>query len=114
MEGRILYPRFYKTGRGETNLDYPYLIRNYPRTAFLLIGLDGQSGVIFPEDVPGDIPQASHAIIIGCATTDAPSIIQAAAVVLLDQESKVYFRSPSAPLHCPLPDPICVNNSTCY
>jgi hypothetical protein len=114
MEGRILYPRFYKTGRGETNVDYPYLFQNYPRTAFMLIGPDGQNGVIFPEDAPGDIPQASHAIIIGCEMHQAPTVVQAFAVVLLDQENKVYFRSPSAPLHCPLPDPICVNNSTCY
>ncbi len=115
--GRALYPRYYRGGRGEPGLDYPYLALNYDRTVFTLISPSGQNGVILASSFPPYFPHASDVIVIGC---DNPTpngaraqTIDALAVFVLNDYNVAYSRNPAAPLNCPVPEPVCDNNHNC-
>ncbi len=107
--GRILYPRFYKKGKGEPMIFDAYEIKEYPRIAFTLIGPFGQTGVILPMLAPPfKFPNASDAIVIGCQHPRKTGIrypyLDALLVIVLEEsEVIVYSREPTTTLQCPTP-----------
>jgi hypothetical protein len=111
LVGRTLYPRWYKMGGGEfVNAFYPYNNRDFPRTAFVLIGPKGADGIVLPGGIPKYFPHTQDALVIGCREKD---YVDAFAVILLDATQTVYARSPMSELTCPLRQPVCTNNSSC-
>jgi hypothetical protein len=112
LQGRVLYPLYYRRNQGEPTRYAPYAPRDYPRTVFMLIGPHGMSHVILPGDTPAHLPNVSDAIVLGCwDRTD--NLISALAVVLPARHS-VFVRDPSTQASCPLPAPVCDNNGNCY
>ena len=109
--GRALYPRFYKMNQGEfQGAFYPYHTLGFPRTAFRLIGPAGERSVVLPGDVPEYLPHAGDVLVLGCR---GANYFDALLVIVLDGNGAVYSRQPEAPLQCPLPQPVCDNNSVC-
>jgi hypothetical protein len=106
VEGRALYPRFYRTGDGEPGEDWvAFMERDFPRLGFFLIGSEKVS-VIMPMDKSPEIfPHAADVIVVGCREDDYID----AAVVLISSESlgdyEVLFRPSLENLSCPLPSP---------
>ncbi len=107
--GRVLYPRFYPIDRGEI-IFYPFVTKGFPRTAFTLIGPDGERGVILPGDAPKYFPHASDAIVLGCKEE---KYLDALAVIILDETEAIYTRAPKSDLQCPLKQPVCNSNRVC-
>ncbi len=106
LEGRLLYPRYYASGSGEPNSDYPYTPLEYPRLVFTLIGpqthgLLGE-GVIVPGLNPNHRLHASDVVVIGCKTD---LFFDALVVIVLDEAGYVYRRFPESALQCPLQSP---------
>jgi len=111
LVGRTLYPRWYKMGGGEfANAFYPYNNRDFPRTAFVLIGPKGADGIVLPGGIPKYLPHTADALVIGCREKD---YVDALAVIILDATQTVYTRTPMSELTCPLRQPVCSNNSSC-
>jgi hypothetical protein len=108
--GRALYPRYYWVGGGESASDYPYLPLEFPRLAFTLIGPTGRKGVILPGDMPAHFQNASDVIVLGCRSA---KYIDALLVYVSSEPRKIYMRSPTSPLTCPLRQPYCVDKTTC-
>jgi hypothetical protein len=110
--GRTLYPRSYKLGQGDFRLYFePYTVMEFPRTGFILIGPEGQNGVLLPGRVHKYLPHATDALVIGCREK---SYVDALLVILLDETETVYARAPMSELTCPLKQPVCENNTVCY
>jgi len=107
--GRILYPRYYPMDRGEFLFD-PFVTMGFPRTAFTLIGPEGEQGVILPGDSPKYFPHAIDALILGCKEE---KYLDALAVILLDENGAIYTRAPKSALQCPLKQPVCNSNRVC-
>jgi hypothetical protein len=107
--GRILYPRYYPMDRGEIFI-YPFVTMGFPRTAFTLIGLHGDQGVVLPGDIPKHFPHAADALVLGCKEE---KYLDAVAVILLDDSGAIYTRDPESELHCPLKQPVCNTNRVC-
>ena len=107
--GRVLYPRYYPIDRGEILL-YPFIALGFPRTALMLIGPEGERGVILPGDVPEYFPHAVDALVLGCKEE---KYLDALAVILLDENDAVYTRAPESDLQCPLKQPVCDDNRVC-
>ncbi len=107
--GRALYPRFYQIGRGEIHF-YPYIEMGFPRTGFILIGPKGQQGVLLPGETPKHLTHGSDVLVLGCKEQNYTDVL---AVILLDETSAVYTRSPMSDLTCPLKQPVCDNNHVC-
>ena len=107
--GRILYPRYYPIDRGEFLFD-PFVTMAFPRTAFTLIGPQGERGVISPGPTPDHFPHAVDAIVLGCKEE---KYLDALAVILLDENGAVYTRAPKSDLQCPLKQPVCNSNRVC-
>lgn len=104
ISGRLLYPRFYASGKGELGLDYPYTSLDYRRLVFVVIGpLDPEAvGVILPiENLPPNL-QAEDVIVLGCVNDN---FMDAAIVFVLSEPARVYARSTDLVLQCPLPNP---------
>jgi hypothetical protein len=122
LSGRALYPRFYNDTQGEHSASRDvFTAKPYPRLAFWIIGpyqtrftnVPGIEQALLPLSASPDyFPNASDVVVIGCRHTN-PRYIDAALVVVLGQQPKVYLRQPSAPLTCPLPEPVCDNNQVC-
>ncbi len=114
--GRMLYPRFYAIGKGETALDVPYNIQPYPRMAFTLIGPAGQTGVVLPGKVQGRFASGADVLVVGCYTPLRGGVqtgtIDALVVMLPGQAVSV--RGPLSDLECPLRAPVCTDHETCY
>jgi len=110
LVGRILYPRYYPMDRGEILFD-PFVTMGFPRTAFTLIGPQGQRGVILPGPSPDHFPHAVDAIVLGCREE---KYLDALAVILLDENGSIYTRSPESEFQCPLKQPVCNNNRVCH
>ena len=111
LVGRALYPRSYKMDQGEfVNAFFPYDTLGFPRTAFMLIGPAGERGVLLPGDVPEYLPHASDVLVVGCQSAVH---FDAVMVIVLNDAKAAYSRHPEAPLQCPLPQPVCDNNSVC-
>jgi hypothetical protein len=111
--GRALYPRYYKVNQGEfVNAFYPYQTLGYPRTAFRLIGPAGDYGVILPmRDAPDYFPHTGDTLVVGC---NGQNYLDALLVIVLNNHNIIYIRKPAAAtLQCPLPEPVCNNNSVC-
>jgi hypothetical protein len=109
--GRALYPRFYKMNQGHYQGGfYPFHALGFPRTAFKLIGPAGEHSVVLPGGIPEYLPHASDVLVLGCNGTD---YFDALVVIVLDGHGAAYVREPEAPLQCPLPQPVCNNNSVC-
>jgi hypothetical protein len=104
ISGRLLYPRFYPSGKGEPGLDYPYTALDYRRLVFMVIRPFGPSanGVILPIENPQPNLHASDVIVLGCATDN---FLDAAVVFVLSEPIEVYVRSADPLLQCPLPTP---------
>lgn len=106
LEGRLLYPRYYASGIGEPNSDYPYTPLEYSRLVFTLIGphtygLLGE-GVIVPGLNPNFPLHASDVMVIGCKND---LFFDALIVIVLDEAGYVYHRFPESALQCPLQSP---------
>jgi hypothetical protein len=111
--GRALYPRYYKMDQGEfVNAFYPYQTLGFPRIAFRLIGPAGDYGVVLPiSDAPAYFPHTGDMLVVGCK---GQNYLDALLVISLDDNKKIYTRKPVAStLQCPLPQPVCNNNSKC-
>lgn len=106
-EGRVLYPRAYRSGEGEQDRSTDYQPRDFRRLVFMLIGpyAPDPEGVV----LPGDAPPALHTadvVVIGCKTANYYSyFIDAVIVFVTSGDGQVYSRIPQAPLQCPLPEP---------
>ena len=113
LSGRALYPRFFKYNEGMVDEEKIFSDRAYPRSVFMLTKPDApQEGVILPmEKSPEFFPNGSDVFVFGCRSSE--KLIDASMVIVLKPELHVYTRSPSAPLSCPLPEPICDNNHVC-
>jgi hypothetical protein len=61
---------------------------------------------------PAYFPNAADVIVIGCRHIK-PIYVDAALVIVLGQQPKIYLRQPGAPLVCPLPEPVCDDNHVC-
>jgi hypothetical protein len=109
LVGRTLYPRHYPMDRGEIYY-FPYVAMGFPRLAFILIGPNGEQGVVLPGDVPRYFPHGAGVLVLGCREE---KYVDALAVILLDENSAVYTRAPSSDLQCPLRQPVCNNNRVC-
>jgi len=110
INGRALYPRYFFENKGEVKNMYPYLTLGYPRIAFTVIGPLGTTNVILPQSQSSDFPNASDVIVLGCLNGQD---MDALAIVLIQDGAIVYTREPSAPLQCPLPQPVCDENHVC-
>ena len=109
LVGRILYPRYYPMDRGEFLFD-PFVTMGFPRTAFTLIGQEGEQGIILPGDSPKYFPHAVDALVLGCKEE---KYLDALAVILLDKSGAIYTRAPKSDLQCPLKQPVCNSNRVC-
>ena len=107
--GRVLYPRYYPIDRVEILL-YPFVPMGFPRTAFTLIGPQGEQGVILPGDVRKYFPHAVDALVLGCKEE---KYLDALAVILLDESEAIFTREPKSDLQCPLKQPVCNSNRVC-
>jgi hypothetical protein len=114
IDGRLLYPRFYRQGGGEPARNEPFVSREYPRMAFILVGPRGSVPVILARESPVSMPDASDAIVVGCLTQHDGAYVLSAAGVALPTQGLAYARQPSAPLECPLPEPVCDGNGNCH
>jgi len=116
LQGRILYPRQFSKDEGpKRSVYYFYRRKPYPRMLLTLIGPNGETPVILPSLQALPIPNASDAIILGCRENiDAPAwaYVQVWAV-FLTHNNILLKRTPSIPLACPLPEPVCDNNRNC-
>lgn len=109
--GRVLYPRYYQMGQGEfQNAFYPFHNLPFPRTAFKLIGPAGEQSIVLPGEIPAELSHTSDALVLGCKTQNYHDAL---VVIVLDEEKSIHLRQPEAPLECPLPQPVCNNNSVC-
>jgi 4-amino-4-deoxy-L-arabinose transferase-like glycosyltransferase len=117
--GRGLYPRFYPAGEGEFSAGKDaFEVKNFPRMSFSWLGPQGQLGVVLPTSKPVVFPDAVDVVVVGCQHPREGYLfpyLDAVLVVVIPSEntSMVYVRDPSAPLACPLPDPVCDNNHNC-
>jgi hypothetical protein len=111
LVGRTLYPRSYKLGQGEVSFYfYPFTNMDFPRTGFFLIGPHGQDNIILPGGIPGYLPHAADALVIGCREEH---YVDALIVIVLDGNDAVYTRSPMPKMSCPMKQPVCKDNSKC-
>jgi hypothetical protein len=110
VNGRALNPRSFWINEGIPKNSYPYMVMDFPRTAFTVIGSSGASFVILPRGEVPYFPDASDVIVLGCQTD---SYIDAMAVVVISDETVIYNRQPASLLQCPLPQPVCDENQVC-
>jgi len=113
IEGRLLYPLHYRQGEGEPTRYAPYTALDFPRTVFVLIGPEGLLHVILPGGRPPPLPNGSDAILLGCRVRGLTFDLTQAVALVLPDEGLGLVRSPSAPLACPLPEPVCDGNGNC-
>jgi hypothetical protein len=106
VEGRALYPRYYKAGEGEPGENWAAFIeRNYDRLGFSLVGPENGSVIIPLEEPPEIFPNASDVIVVGCREED---YIDAALVLVSPEapaEVELLVRPSFDALTCPLPSP---------
>jgi 4-amino-4-deoxy-L-arabinose transferase-like glycosyltransferase len=70
--GRLLYPRFFRpnTGLSSANPSPAYKVRDFARLGFLLLNQTSTPAVFPTRQVPGEIPHAADAIVLGCQKDD--------------------------------------------
>lgn len=127
--GRGLYPRYYGMGQGESSGGVDaYEPENYPRLAFTLIGPFERKDVILPWVIQNPsrlrstrFPNALDVIVIGClrslreekSKSMYKDVVDALMIVILGDSPEIFLRNPSAPLECPIPEPVCEDNYNC-
>jgi hypothetical protein len=101
IEGRMLYPRYYRAGKGETKRAYPYIKLDYSRLAFITISPYGYGleKVIARGGRPRGILHAADVIIIGCKNR---LFFDALVVFVISEPGSVYIRFPLSNLQCPM------------
>jgi hypothetical protein len=109
VEGRLLYPRHYPAGSGQYDLSTHYMIREYPRLVFIVIGPDtsmlGQN-VLMPGANRNIEIHAADVIVAGCSNTaHYASFIDALFVIILTDPPSIHHRNPVPPLQCPFEEP---------
>jgi hypothetical protein len=120
--GRALYPSFLNDNQGKHSASRDvFTPRLYPRLALWVIGpfepkyttFSGVAQALLPlTSTPAYFPNAADVIVIGCRHIK-PIYVDAALVIVLGQQPKIYLRQPGAPLVCPLPEPVCDDNHVC-
>jgi hypothetical protein len=109
VEGRALYPRYYRSGIGEPDLSTHYRYLDYSRLVFTIIGpyAGFAQGVVIAGDKPNFDIHISDAIVLGCWNTTyyAPFLDAVIVFVISDEGNHIYLRSPEHPLQCPLAEP---------
>jgi hypothetical protein len=110
--GRMLYPRFYEIGKGETAADIPYNHQPYPRMAFTLIGPAGQMGVILPGELRAHFWSGADVLVLGCGS-ESGRIDALVVIPSTERMAFSYLREPMPELVCPLRAPVCVDHDTC-
>jgi hypothetical protein len=114
LNGRALYPRYYREGVGIEFSRSPFQGRGYPRTIFDHIGPRGMIYVILPGKAPETLPNASDAIVFGCRVHEQNIALVTALVVVLPQQQVALARSPATPFSCPAREPVCDDGGNCY
>ena len=104
LQGRALYPRFYKAGEGEPGDEWPaFNERNFARIGFVLLYGSQRTNVIMPMNGPPEVfPHASDVIVVGCKDDDYVD----AAVISISTGQMVSIVGPSSSgMSCQLPSP---------
>jgi hypothetical protein len=109
VEGRALYPRYYRMGEGEPDRSTYYRYLDFSRLVFTVIGpysVQAQ-GVVIAGDKPNFPIHISDVVVLGCWNTTYYAPFIDAVVVFINSEegSYVYQRLPEHPLQCPLQEP---------
>ncbi len=110
IEGRVLYPRFYKEGQGEIWIQDAHAKKDFSRLSFTMIGTFGRTGVVLDSDKQIDFfPNASDVIVIGCQHPKKRldmSYIDALLILLSTEDEVILLKSDhSRPLNCQDLDP---------
>ncbi|MCL4274921.1 MAG: hypothetical protein KJZ77_13700 [Anaerolineales bacterium] len=103
LMGRVLYPRYFIAGVGESKRIYPYQPLDYARLAFILIGPfgSGTENVVIAGLNPNFSLHANDVVVIGCREDQ---FLDALVVISLEP-AYVYHRFPPSELACPPPAP---------
>jgi hypothetical protein len=101
VQGRALYPRFFKDGSGEPGSGWPaFSVRDFDRVGFIVISGSNRFHVIMPmEEPPLYFPNASDVIVVGCQVDD---YIDAGVIYIIGNTNHILERSNLA-------SPICSN-----
>lgn len=99
IEGRLLYPRYYRTEAGEPGQNwYAYSTLPFRRMGLIVVGNRGITQVVLPvENPPEPFPNGSDAIILGCELDVGVN----AAAILLPQENRILFSDADFTNGCP-------------
>jgi hypothetical protein len=100
--GRGLYPRYYLAGQGEPpETRWPsFVVRDYNRLGFYLIGPKQRQVVLRIPDPPSYFPNASDVLVLGCSEGD---YLDAYLIVFLKSPDVLLARSPLDQWACPGP-----------
>ncbi len=96
LQGRVLYPRFYRRDDGivQAHPSPAYAVRDYARVGFLLMNQQILPMVFPTRDLPQNFPQGADVIVLGCKHSQ---YVEAKLIVFLDL-NLVYQNGPlSAP-----------------
>ncbi len=108
VEGRALYPRYYRSGDGEPDRSTYYRYLDFSRLVFTVIGpyaVEAQ-GVVIAGDKPNFEIHTSDVIVLGCwNTTYYAPFIDAIVLFVLGEQNQIYIRNPESNLICPMPEP---------
>jgi hypothetical protein len=102
--GRLLYPRFYASSKGEPGLEYPYTKLDYRRLVFTVIGPASpwMEGVILPQENAVRGLNGQDVAVLGCTNG---KFLDALVVFVLAEPGKILIRPSGLTLQCPLPNP---------
>jgi hypothetical protein len=104
LQGRALYPRFYKAGEGEPGDGWlAFSEQNFSRLGFILLTATERVSVVLPRDEPPEtFPNASDVIVVGC---QSDGYFEAVSIAILDESHPTAVRSSRQDFACPLPTP---------
>jgi hypothetical protein len=93
LQGRLLYPRFYRRGLGigQAHPAPAYAPRDFPRLGFLLLNNDITQSIFPTRALSADIPQGADVIVLGCRRAD---YLEVRLIALVDADEALL----SAPL----------------
>lgn len=112
LYGSGIYPRYYYINGGEPNRNSFYTILPYPRLAFTFLTPHSSQGVLLVHGPELDFEHTGSYIVIGCNNAQVKAL-DALLIIETDPETQVLKRQPAADLVCPVPQPVCDNNSIC-
>ena len=108
IEGKAIYPRYYRIGLGEPDRSTYYRPLDYSRLVFSIIGPYSviEQGVVIPGERPNFAIHNMDVVVMGCYNTSyyAP-FIDSVVVFILNDSGYIYTRAPESPLQCPLQTP---------